>query len=55
MRGGVVSSNGVQKNGKGEIWAVHDSIGYIFPQGGDLEISHKAQSGSWYRIKPFSK
>jgi chondroitin AC lyase len=53
MRGGVVSSNGVQKNGKGEIWAVHDSIGYIFPQGGDLEISHKAQSGSWYRINHF--
>jgi len=55
FRGEVFSSNGAQKNGKSEIWAVHDSIGYIFPQGGDLEISNKAQSGSWYRINHFQR
>jgi chondroitin AC lyase len=53
LRGDVVSSNGAQANGKNEIWAVHDSIGYIFPQGGDLEISSKVQTGSWYRINHF--
>jgi chondroitin AC lyase len=53
LRGDVVSSNGAQVNGKSEIWAVHDSIGYIFPQGGDLEISSKAQTGNWYRINHF--
>jgi chondroitin AC lyase len=53
LRGDVVSSNGVQQNGKGVIWAIHDSIGYIFPQGGDLEISSKAQTGNWYRINHF--
>jgi chondroitin AC lyase len=53
LRGDVVSSNGAQANGKSEIWAVHDSIGYIFPQGGDLEISSKAQTGNWYRINHF--
>lgn len=53
LRGDVASSNGVQANGKGEIWAIHDSIGYIFPQGGDLEISSKAQTGNWYRINHF--
>jgi chondroitin AC lyase len=52
-RGDVFSSNGTQANGKSEIWAVHDSIGYVFPQGGDLEISNKAQTGSWYRINYF--
>lgn len=53
LRGDVASSNGAQANGKGEIWAIHDSIGYIFPQGGDLEISSKAQTGNWYRINHF--
>jgi chondroitin AC lyase len=52
-RGDVFSSNGAQVNGKSEIWAVHDSIGYIFPQGGNLEISNNAQTGSWYRINYF--
>ena len=53
LRGDVASSNGAQANGKGEIWTIHDSIGYIFPQGGDLEISSKAQTGNWYRINHF--
>jgi len=53
LRGEVSSSNKGEPNGKGELWAIHDSIGYIFPQGGDLEISSKAQSGSWHRINHF--
>ncbi|WP_165501344.1 polysaccharide lyase family 8 super-sandwich domain-containing protein [Pedobacter psychrodurus] len=53
FRGNVTSSNGAQANGKSELWAVHDSIGYIFPQGGNLEISNKAQTGNWYRINHF--
>lgn len=53
LRGDVASSNGAQANGKGEIWTIHDSIGYIFPQGGNLEISSKAQTGNWYRINHF--
>ncbi|NII81111.1 polysaccharide lyase family 8 super-sandwich domain-containing protein [Pedobacter sp. SG918] len=53
LRGRVFSSNGAQKNDKGEIWAIHDSIGYVFPQGGDLEISNKVQTGNWYRINHF--
>lgn len=53
LRGEVFSSNGAQKNGTSELWAIHDSIGYIFPQGGNLEISSKAQTGSWHRINHF--
>lgn len=53
LRGDVASSNGEQKNDKGVLWAIHDSIGYIFPQGGDLAISNKAQNGNWYRINHF--
>lgn len=53
LRGNVASSNAAQANTKSGLWAVHDSIGYIFPQGGDLEISSKAQTGNWYRINHF--
>ncbi|KQM69428.1 hypothetical protein ASE74_05375 [Pedobacter sp. Leaf216] len=53
LRSNVSTSNGIQKNGKSEVWALHDSIGYIFPHGGNLEISTKAQSGSWYRVNHF--
>jgi chondroitin AC lyase len=53
LRGDVVSSNGAQANAKSERWIVHDSIGYIFPQGGKLEISNNTQNGSWYRINHF--
>ncbi|QIL40259.1 chondroitinase [Pedobacter sp. HDW13] len=50
-RGAVISSSG-EKNEQG-VWAVHDSIGYIFPEGGQVEISNVAQAGSWYRINQF--
>lgn len=53
LRGDVASSNGAQTDAKSECWAVHDSIGYIFPQGGNLEISSKAQTGNWFRINHF--
>lgn len=48
LRGEVFSSKG-----NGEKWAIHDSIGYIFPQGGNMEISDKPQTGSWHRINYF--
>jgi len=31
-------------------WVLHDSIGYFFPSGGEVSISNKTQSGSWYDI-----
>jgi len=31
-------------------WVWHDSIGYYFPQGGDLRISSAVQTGSWNKI-----
>lgn len=31
-------------------WVLHDSVGYFFPQGGDLNLSNQSQSGSWYDI-----
>jgi len=48
LRGELISSLGT-KNERG-LWAVHDSIGYIFPEGGQVKISNAMQSGSWYRI-----
>ena len=47
-RGEVISANG----GK-DLWAVHDSIGYIFPQGGQVKISNVEQTGNWYHINQF--
>ncbi|WP_316826250.1 polysaccharide lyase family 8 super-sandwich domain-containing protein [Pedobacter miscanthi] len=48
LRGQVLSSKG-----NGEKWAIQDSIGYIFPHGGEVEISNKPQTGSWKRINYF--
>ncbi|MFT4071647.1 MAG: polysaccharide lyase family 8 super-sandwich domain-containing protein [Dysgonamonadaceae bacterium] len=31
-------------------WVLHDNIGYYFPNGGNIHVSNKAQSGSWYNI-----
>jgi chondroitin AC lyase len=31
-------------------WVLHDSIGYIFPQGGKVVVSNQSQSGNWYDI-----
>jgi len=50
-RGTVISSTG-KKNERGG-WAVHDSVGYVFPEGGRVETSNMAQTGSWYRINQF--
>ncbi|MEN7550960.1 polysaccharide lyase family 8 super-sandwich domain-containing protein [Rapidithrix thailandica] len=31
-------------------WILHDSVGYFFPQGGNLQLTNQTQSGSWYAI-----
>jgi hypothetical protein len=31
-------------------WVLHDSIGYVFPAGGNLVISNRTQNGNWYDI-----
>lgn len=31
-------------------WALHNGIGYLFPQGGRVFLSNQQQSGSWYDI-----
>lgn len=48
LRGNLISS--LDTKDENGLWAVHDSIGYIFPEGGHVEISNAMQSGSWYRI-----
>lgn len=37
------------------VWALQDSIGYFFPQGGKLNVSNQIQKGSWYRINHFQQ
>ena len=32
-------------------WVLHNGIGYVFPAGGNLFLSKKMQTGSWYSIK----
>jgi chondroitin AC lyase len=34
-------------------WLLQDSIGYFFPQGGNLNLSNHIQNGNWYRINHF--
>ncbi|MEI6945583.1 polysaccharide lyase family 8 super-sandwich domain-containing protein [Paraflavisolibacter sp. H34] len=31
-------------------WVWHDSTGYFFPSGGNIVLSNREQSGSWYQI-----
>lgn len=31
-------------------WVLHDSIGYVFPAGGNVVVSNKSQDGNWYDI-----
>lgn len=31
-------------------WALHNQIGYVFPQGGDILVSNQVQTGNWYDI-----
>ena len=31
-------------------WILHNKIGYLFPNGGDLFVSNQPQTGSWYDI-----
>ncbi|MDH7461765.1 polysaccharide lyase 8 family protein [Chitinophagaceae bacterium 26-R-25] len=59
LRGDVFTSDKKQKTLKKEqvaisskeaAWVWHDSIGYYFPQGGDMRISNAVQSGNWNKI-----
>ncbi|RFU84852.1 hypothetical protein DY218_20430 [Streptomyces triticagri] len=36
-------------------WAYHDEIGYVFPQGGPLKVSHRKQTGSWLDRDPVER
>lgn len=53
-----VSGNGqVSAAGKGGYsykdcpdWVLQDGVGYVFPQGGNVFLTNKTQSGSWYDI-----
>ncbi|MBO9673297.1 MAG: chondroitinase [Sphingobacteriaceae bacterium] len=49
---GEIDRSPIVKGEKG-FWALHDSIGYIFPEGNQPEINNALQSGSWYRINQF--
>lgn len=31
-------------------WILHDSIGYFFPAGGNIQISNAIQTGNWHKI-----
>ncbi|HTN09021.1 polysaccharide lyase 8 family protein [Agriterribacter sp.] len=31
-------------------WILHDSIGYFFPAGGNVQVSNAKQTGNWYKI-----
>lgn len=31
-------------------WVLHNGVGYVFPSGGNLFLSKKVQTGSWYSI-----
>ena len=42
-------SSGQQNNGPID-WAIHDRIGYLFPEGGNIFIRREMQEGSWYAI-----
>jgi len=56
-RGGIISSPADRKSSSSknnqEMWTIQDSIGYIFPQGGNLNARNGLQKGSWYRINHF--
>ncbi|MEM9647901.1 MAG: polysaccharide lyase family 8 super-sandwich domain-containing protein, partial [Bacteroidota bacterium] len=46
----TLSTTGEFTYGNGVDWVLHDSIGYFFPNGGNLKLSNQAQSGSWADI-----
>jgi chondroitin AC lyase len=31
-------------------WILHDKLGYLFPEGGELRLETKAVEGSWHRV-----
>lgn len=36
--------------GKNTRWTIHDNVGYVFPNGGDVFILTDKQRGTWYEI-----
>lgn len=39
-----------QADGRSPEWVLHDSIAYLFPEGGNLFIGRRQQQGNWYDI-----
>ncbi|MEZ0608868.1 polysaccharide lyase family 8 super-sandwich domain-containing protein [Fibrella sp. WM1] len=55
--GGTQSTVGIhtQTTFSGNLqWALHDSVGYFFPAGGNVKLSNQAQTGNWKLIKSTS-
>jgi chondroitin AC lyase len=52
----IVSSKNVQHKVSGDQsfvnpnWVLHNNIGYYFPDGGNVEVSAKSVTGSWYKV-----
>ncbi|RII08660.1 Chondroitinase-AC precursor [Streptomyces sp. YIM 130001] len=53
--GGKAVRPGTDSAATGASWAYNDEIGYVFPQGGPLKVSNKAQSGSWIDRDPVER
>ncbi|WP_139956517.1 polysaccharide lyase 8 family protein [Flavicella sediminum] len=57
LKGGVLISknNKIEKirrlrNGLQVDWVLHDTIGYLFPNGGKVNLSAQILEGSWYKV-----
>lgn len=46
----IVAEMGRFAYSDGPDWVLHAGMGYVFPQGGNLFLSNKVQTGSWYDI-----
>lgn len=53
--GGKPLRPGTDSAAIGASWAYNDEIGYVFPAGGPLKVSNKAQSGSWIDRDPVTR
>lgn len=53
--GGKPLRPGTDSAATGASWAYNDEIGYVFPAGGPLRVSNKAQSGSWIDRDPVTR
>jgi chondroitin AC lyase len=52
----VVSAKNITSKASGDKalenpnWVLHNNIGYVFPDGGNLQLAAKSVSGSWYNV-----